>query len=536
MRVAIRVDASVQMGTGHVARCATLASALRDVGVEVSFLCRDLPGNRISWIERQGFEVRTLRAPDPAEEISARMGESDLLGVPPERDIEESRQALAAHGRPDWLVVDHYALGANWESAMRSNCARIMVIDDLADRRHDCDLLLDQNLVADIHARYQGLVPPSCRLALGPSYALLNSDYAEFQPRARVRSGPVRRLLVFFGGGDAENLTGRALVALKQSRREDLKIDVVVGGANPHLENLSRLAIEVRGTTLHVDLPSLAPLMLQADLALGAGGVTTWERCCLGLPAVVITLAANQVPIARELDARGAVVWFGDAATLDQETLTARLAEILSHDLEDQWSRYCRELVDGQGCSRIVAAMLAGRAMEIHLRDARATDEARLLTWANDPIVRENGFSRDCIDPAGHHSWFAARFADRANCRIYIAETSAGVPVGQVRLEYRDGAWLVGYSLDACFRGVGLGDRLLGGAIEEHVSRVGAGTFVGRVKQENHASCRVFASMGFSARDAEHGVIEYTLPATCSANFSANQTSRPQPSGIAEVS
>ncbi len=185
---------------------------------------------------------------------------------------------------------------------MRPHCRKIMVIDDLADRHHDCDLLLDQNLVANMVHRYDDKLPAHCGKMLGPKYALLQPLYSELYARTPPREGSVQRVLVYFGGADAGNLTGLAITAFLSLKRNDVALDVVLNTNGTHSETIRRQTHGQQNITLHSSLPTLAPLMVKADLSIGGGGATSWERCCLGLPTLVITLAENQKPIAAKLD------------------------------------------------------------------------------------------------------------------------------------------------------------------------------------------------------------------------------------------
>ena len=228
-----------------------------------------------------------------AEDTPAHAAGSSLL----EEDAGQTRAAIEASGvKPDWLVVDHYALDQRWESALRKSAGRIMAIDDLADRVHDCDLLLDQNLVAQMHTRYRDKVPAACGLLLGPEYALLQPIYAELHDRIPPREGPIRRIFISFGGADSDNLTGRSLSAFLSLNRPDIEVDVVITTSGPYAETIRRQVAGHGNIHLHSDLPTLALLMTKADLAIGAGGATVGSALRLGLPTLVMTLAKTSVP------------------------------------------------------------------------------------------------------------------------------------------------------------------------------------------------------------------------------------------------
>ena len=310
-RILIRCDASLSIGSGHVIRCRTLARELHRGGAEVSFLCRRQPGDLISLLEQ---EFSVLGLPEQSLVACTQSEGRDLysawLGCSQEQDASQCLEILAAAGiyTTNWLVVDHYGLDARWEARLLAGLSgddtppRLLVIDDLADRLHKADLLLDQNFFGKTtDCRYRGLVPaPSCQL-LGPHYALLGPEYAQFHPLVSPRT-ELRRVLVFFGGVDPGNLTGRALEALLDPALADLAVDVVLGLQSAHRKAVEELVVSRPYTTLHDPLPSLAGLIARADLAIGGGGATTWERASLGLPSLVVALAANQLPVAEAID------------------------------------------------------------------------------------------------------------------------------------------------------------------------------------------------------------------------------------------
>jgi UDP-2,4-diacetamido-2,4,6-trideoxy-beta-L-altropyranose hydrolase len=259
--------------------------------------------------------------------------------------------------------------------------------------------------------------------------------------------------------------------------------------------------------TLHTHLPSLAPLMVQADLAIGAGGATSWERCCLGLPSLVVTLAENQKPITAELDRQGLIRWLGHKDDVSEHGLARSLAAIVDKGLTPAWSQQCQQLADGRGTERVRSLLLLSPETPLRARFARLDDEALILQWANDPLVRENAFTTGTIDPNTHHAWFHHRLHDLENCRLYVVETEEGLPVGQVRFERHQGAWEVHYSLDARCRSRRMGVPTLATALQAFRSLQPSGRLYGRVKPVNTASRKVFRSLGFSEESGPHELI-----------------------------
>lgn len=320
MRIAFRVDASDAIGSGHVMRCLTLADRLREHGAEISFLCRELPGNMNRYIEGKGHRVYRL---DLAKQ-------STREGWVCQADAEQTRRALEAAGTPvDWLVVDHYNIDERWEAMERPYAKKILVIDDLANRRHDCEVLLDQNYYPNMEHRYEKLVPPHCRRLLGPAYALLRPEFPEARKKMRRRHGNIERILVFFGGSDPTKETGKTLLALRRLNRPDIALDVVVGSANPQRQQIEKLCAEMPNAVFHCQISNMAELMAKADLAIGAGGSSTWERCFLGLPTLTVIVADNQAETTTSMAEAGAVWSLGAATEVTPDSLMRAIQQVL---------------------------------------------------------------------------------------------------------------------------------------------------------------------------------------------------------------
>jgi UDP-2,4-diacetamido-2,4,6-trideoxy-beta-L-altropyranose hydrolase len=376
------------------------------------------------------------------------------------------------------------------------------VIDDLADRPHQADLLLDQNFFgAGTETRYARLVPGHCRQLLGPHYALLGPEYAQLHPLVPPRT-ELRRVLVFFGGVDPDNLTGRALEALLAPELAHLAVDVVLGLQSPHRQAVAELVACRPHTTLHNPLPSLAGLIARADLAIGAGGATTWERACLCLPSLVVAIADNQLPVAQALNQAGHCQLLGDAERVGVECIRGALRAAL----QAPWpctSGHC--LTDGWGVARLATALL-GSQLPLRLRPATASDEALLLRWANDPQVRANSFSPAPISSADHQRWFQAGLSD-ANRLLLIACDVSGCPLGQIRFDRQppnSGSGpveaLIDLSLDRCARGHGLAAELVCLGLQAMEHHWGPSTeAVADVLDGNAASQATFARAGFVA-------------------------------------
>lgn len=346
------------MGHGHVMRCLTLAGALRERGLRSTFVCKQHSGNLCDLIEERGFAVVRLPVTGTASSV-LKTSHAFWLGSSLIEDAELTRAAIERTGaRPQWLVVDHYALDHHWETLLRPVADQLMAIDDLADRSHDCDILLDQNFFLNLQQRYVDKAPLECTMLLGPKYALLQPVYAELHARAEPKSA-VRRMFMFFGGADTENLTGRAISAFRKLERPDIRLDVVMTSGSANYDAIQKQVSGYANICLHGSLPSLGPVMATADLAIGAGGATVWERLCLGLPSVVISLAENQRPVCRDLASAGLIRYLGFKDQVDEGLIHSALNEILDSQSILEWSRRCHAVCDGEGLERVAEVIVA---------------------------------------------------------------------------------------------------------------------------------------------------------------------------------
>lgn len=351
VRVAIRVDATANIGTGHFMRCLTLADELKKQGGQIRFVSRNLPLHLRNLLKAKEMEFVAL-SNEISHESTDELAHSAWLGTSQLHDAKETLLAISDHSW-DWMVVDHYALDVRWESAVRKHAKQIMAIDDIADRQHDCDILLDQNYYADMETRYIGKVPTYCRLLLGPSYALLRDEFRKLREQIKPRTGASRRILLFFGGVDGDNYTGLAIKALAGVTNQSVHVDVVIGAQHPYREQIQQMCA-MQGYACHIQTTRMAQLMAEADLAIGAGGSASWERCCLGLPALLVALAENQVDIAKALNSIGACVYIGTKDEADLLTLQQAITKLLeTQDRRGEISQRAFSLVDGVGVFRV---------------------------------------------------------------------------------------------------------------------------------------------------------------------------------------
>ena len=341
MRVVFRVDASLQIGSGHVMRCLTLAERLRSrENADILFITRDLEGNLIDLIREKGYSVAVLSRADHSSSETL-TGYGAWLTVTQKTDARETVAVLQKTSICPDLIVDSYAIDLSWEVEIRPYVNRIVVIDDLANRVHDCDILLDQNFYLDKEHRYKGLVPSSCHCFLGPQYALLREEFYTLQKTLRVRTGALENILVFYGGSDLTDETSKALSAIVQSGLQ-VHVNVIVGHRNPHREKIRHFCETHIGMYYHCQIDNIGTYMCLADVSFGAGGTTTWERCFLGLPTLVTAVADNQIKICEDCDRVGYIRYLGVANTVTEEILKHALYEIKENNVLRQMQEMCR--------------------------------------------------------------------------------------------------------------------------------------------------------------------------------------------------
>jgi UDP-2,4-diacetamido-2,4,6-trideoxy-beta-L-altropyranose hydrolase len=427
-RIAFRTDANSEIGTGHFMRCLTLADELKKHGAEICFVARKLPAHLIQMLEESNinfYGLPLVNAEDPDE-----LPHSQWLQTSQNQDATQTIEALGSC-KLDLLVVDHYAIDQRWEKLLRDTTNKIMVIDDLADRHHDCDLLLDQNFYQNMDTRYVGKVPSDCHLLLGPSFALLREEFRKQRQHVKPRTGNIKKLLVFFGGVDAKNHTGLALEAIVASNLQ-FDVDVVVGQQHPSLQDV-QMFCKTHHYACHVQTHQMAALMAKADLAIGAGGTAMWERCCMGLPSICISTADNQEQQVSDLMDKGLIVAL--QKNQDVSALIKYALVMLKDDASrlGAMSKTVYDWVDGNGIEKVESFLFP---KEIEIRLANEADSKNIYSWRNHPMIRKNSGSTSEIEWAEHEKWFANR-CGQPHHPILIGYIQ-NQPIGVVRFDIRE--------------------------------------------------------------------------------------------------
>jgi UDP-2,4-diacetamido-2,4,6-trideoxy-beta-L-altropyranose hydrolase/UDP-4-amino-4,6-dideoxy-N-acetyl-beta-L-altrosamine N-acetyltransferase len=302
MKFFFRVDASLEIGSGHVIRCLTFAQILKENGADIEFICREHEGNLIDKISSNGFYVNRLKLFED-NNVETELAHSHWLGATQKQDVNDCIDIIK-NNKVDWLIVDHYALDERWQKHLKPFYKKLMVIDDLADRKHCCDVLLDQTFGRQ-EQDYSNLTPKGCQLLLGSQYALLRPEFHNWRTLSlkRRKIPTFKQLLINMGGVDIHNFTEVILDEIRTaSFLDDINITVVMGGNSPHLSSVKSKANKlIHNIKIEVDVDNMAEILANSDIAIGAAGSSTWERCCLGLPTIQLAIAENQKFLAKKL-------------------------------------------------------------------------------------------------------------------------------------------------------------------------------------------------------------------------------------------
>jgi len=432
--VAIRVDASSIIGTGHVMRCLTLAIKLRDRGVDVYFICRDLKGHMGNIVKEHGFPLHLLSSDskdiiEPPYSSSTRLPEyTSWLSVSIYRDTQQTQHVLKEF-KPDWLIVDHYALDKLWQLPLNQYFGQLFVIDDLANRAHNATILLDQTLDISMEA-YNNLVPKSSNLLLGISFVLLREEfeqYREYSLRRRLNSHS-KNLLIMMGGADNDNYTGKVLDTLKDYKSiTDFNITLVLGASAVHCDKVTALIKELHfPVKLLTNINNIAQLLAETDIAIGAAGSSTWERCCLGVPTLQMILADNQTLICERINELGA------ALTTSLPDLIKNITLLLN--TQGKMSLIASAIVSGAGTNLVVDQLLGlSKSSNAMCLSPALKNDGEFIYSLQTPESRK--YSRTTTVPLfnEHVQWYKALLTS-ANSVLFIIYFN-GEKTGFLRLD-----------------------------------------------------------------------------------------------------
>lgn len=507
MKIVIRADASIEIGTGHIMRCLTLADVLQKQGAEVSFICRVHKGNLIQYIQDKGYVVYTLelalcQKKNLSNDDNNALAHQNWLGTT-QNDDAKICQPILEKLCPDWLLVDHYALDYRWQNQLKEKYKKLMVIDDLADRKHNCDLLLDQTFGRK-EEDYVDLVPCHCTLLLGSYFALLRPEFSlwreySLQRRAKPK---LKNILISLGGIDKNNLTGQILKVLKNcSLPNDLTITVVLGAATPNIDSIKQLATNMPYVTnVKINIENMAELMANADLAIGAAGATTWERCCLGLPSIQLVIADNQIFIAKNLSEANVIEYIEDLSKLPLKlnNIMKKLKKI---------SLLSSAITDGSGSEIVCDSIISELSVDekITLRPISVDDCEYIYSLQTDEARK---FSRNPSEPAWneHVQWFATIINEEVSVLfvVMLGQQTAGL----LRFDNIDGNDIeVSIIIAPNYSGRGIAKKSLKQAFTLQPKKC----FKAAIHKENIPSQKVFENIGFTKLGESGSFFHYAM-------------------------
>ena len=470
---------------GHFTRCLALAGELRGYGCEIAFICRPLIKNLLDNIQRQGysfFEIASLSWKDDCARVKA--------------ILSEQKKAI------DWLIVDHYGLDQRWEKSLRPHTQRIMVIDDLANRKHDCDLLLDQNTIENFKNRYDGLVPKHSLKLLGPQYVLLRKEFHETRKHLKRQRTKTKRILIFFGKQGPVPVL-KTLKAIARLNKPHLQVDVAADGKHNQIE-----FPKIPHLFFHKHIDNMAACMARADLAIGAGGSATWERCCLGLPSIVMVFSENQHIPTRTTAKEGRLINLGWHESVTVERLYRQLKILFENPRRrEALSRRARALVDGTGAKRVAMRMVslmiqAPKDYYFELLGQKHT--GAILKWRNDPEVKTL-FKEQTKLTARAQSAFLDAYPQKDRLDFVLMESCSGRPVGVFNLKNVSSKMpeigqLIG---EKSHRGRGLGKKATASLLAFAFQQLNLKALFAYVQKRNHVNVNLLSKLKFNIKKAE---------------------------------
>ncbi|MBN3926045.1 UDP-2,4-diacetamido-2,4,6-trideoxy-beta-L-altropyranose hydrolase [Nostoc sp. NMS4] len=478
MKLFIRVDASTQIGTGHVMRCLALAQAWQDAGDQVIFVVATEAPDLKTRLKSEGMEVIQLP-------IQGGIAE----------DAKETAK-LARQFNANWVVVDGYHFGAKYQEIIKESELKLLFIDDYGHADHYCaDIILNQNISA-----HEGLYinrEPYTQLLLGIDYGLLRREFWQWQGWKRETLTVAQKLLITLGGSDPDNVTLNVIQELHLIELEGLEAVVVIGASNPHYEQLEltiqKLQFPIR---LERNVKNMPDLMAWADVAIAAAGSTSWELAFMGLPSVMLILADNQRAIAEKLEAMGVVVNLGWHENVSAVEIASEVAQlVIATGRREKMTRCSQELVDGEGSSRVLSHL---KDKFFQLRSVQQNDCQLLWEWSNAPEIRAVSFSSKSILWEDHVQWFKSKLIN-PNCIFYIAINKNNVPIGQIRYDIENYEAIVSMSIDPNFRNQDYGSSLIKLACKKLFSELDVNRINAYIKPSNQASIRAFSKAGFQS-------------------------------------
>ncbi len=468
--IVFRVDGNADLGLGHIMRCLTLANVFNRSGYEILFICCKESKKACQYIEDSQFKIEYI-----LQDGTAEYDANQCLNIFKNINVY-------------MLVVDHYQLDSRWESLVWTREMKLMVIDDLADRHHVCNVLLDSSYGREKN-EYRILTNPECQYLLASDYCLLREEFSNLTEQTRLKrdkTTEISNILLNFGATDHKQLSVKTVNILQQNKFSG-KVNILISSTCKWLEELKTACEKSNKISLHIDAKNVAQLMLNADLAIGSVGTSSWERCCLGLPTIGVVVANNQMNIASQLDQLGVM----DLTTIDE--LNGLLVGYLTNFNLKKWQQMSHKaflVCDGLGAQRVKNAVLVDHP-EIVLRPMDIQDESILFSWQCESGNRKYSGVDQAPNIDEHKAWYANSLSDHSR-RMWLLMFD-GQKCGYVRLDAQHNSEEVSVLISQKYRKLGLAH----GAINKLKQLCLFGVLNAQVSPENSASVSLFKKLDF---------------------------------------
>ncbi len=479
----IRADASPEIGTGHVMRCLALAQAWSDLGGGTVFVMAVEAPAIESRLKKDGFAVRRIRATPGSTKDAALTAD------------------LAINMKACFVVVDGYHFNAEYQKMIKDSGKLLLFLDDYGHaERYHADLVLNQNIYAreEIYEKRDS----KTELLLGSPFILLRREFWCWRGWKRTNPKTARKVLISLGGSDPDNITLKIVTSLQALTLNGVEVRVVAGGGNAHIAELAKASNQSTGSIrLEKNVTNMPDLMAWADLAIISGGTTSWEAAFMGLPSLIVVIAENQVQVAKKLGETGGAVNLGWHHELTGSSLQKAISDLMvNFRARDDISRIGQSLVDGQGTTRVIKAMIK---RIIQIRAAIVSDCELVYEWANEAEAREASFNSESITWDAHRTWFEEKLQD-PNCLILICTSDDGKPFGVVRFDLMGDEAIMSINLDSRFRGRGLASLIIVRTVDMLFEKSCVSKVNAFIKRQNRRSVRAFERSGFLRMDSKN--------------------------------
>jgi UDP-2,4-diacetamido-2,4,6-trideoxy-beta-L-altropyranose hydrolase len=473
----IRADASPEIGTGHVMRCLSLAQAWKDAGGCAIFAMAGEMPEIEHRLMGDGFTVHHIIAEPGSEKDAALTADLAIL--------------LYAC----FVVVDGYQFGFGYQMRLKKAGQHLLFIDDYGHAEfYSADLVLNQNIYAREELYKDRYFKTD--LLLGTPFVLLRREFLSWRNRIRKNPDKAGKILVTMGGSDPDNVTLKVLSSLQSLTANGIEVVVVVGAGNAHNAALQAVAKQSQVPVRLVrNVSNMPELLAWADMAIISGGTTSYETAFMGLPSLIVIIAANQVRVAEKLAEIGASVNLGWYHNLSGECIQKTVEDLqVNCKARESMSQIGKQLVDGRGTTRVIKAIL-GRVITV--RVAVESDCKQIYKWANDVDTRAASFNSCPIDWDVHCNWFSQKL-QYPNCLLLICGDDRGNSLGMVRFDLAGDEATISINLDPNMRGRGLAGFIIIRTIDELFKIYNISTVSAFIKPQNHRSVKAFERAGFS--------------------------------------